>query len=112
MHSSESEKRVYEVTHCAFKTEYVIACDSEEARDAATAGWDTGDYTYGHPYNGRIAAEIGDLAELPGVGGITVQKLLEADSPLSLAPNADTPLRQRDETRLKNALEENLGSPL
>lgn len=104
--TEQSDRAVYRLTHMAFKSEFVIASSEEQAREATRGGYDSGEFTQGSPDYPEKVCEIGELAELDGVGGITVQRLLEADGPLSLGPRGELPLRQRDHTRLTNAVED------
>ncbi len=107
MTNGESDTAIYLVTHAAFKSEVVIASSEDEAKDNAAGGYDRGDYTYGHTSTLDKLGPVCDLKKLDGIGNGTVHQLLEADAPLGLGPGSDLPLRQRDETRLKNQVEEN-----
>lgn len=97
-------KKLYRVTHVAFCGEYVLASDPDEAKENAVGGFDSGDYVKGHAYKGEPEGPVGRLLELDYIGERTVQRLLDADGPVPLGPASDLPLRQRDETRLKNRL--------
>lgn len=105
--TDDTERHVYKVTHCAFKTEFVVASSSEEARENASGGWCTGDYAYGHPSSKPYQAFPAEkLGQIPLVGDKTVQRLLGADSPVPLGPASDTDaIRDADVTRLRNQLE-------
>lgn len=107
---SEDESRdrsVYQVTHCAFRSEFVVASSHEEATDAAAGGWDAGDYVYGNVEPGDEVCHVARLSEMPQIGETTVQRLLNADSPVPLGPSADPDTIQKgDVTRLRNRLED------
>lgn len=103
----DDDRAVYKVVHMAFKTEYVVADSSEEARSASTAGWDTGDYVYGDPSGQpNPVCPVEDLTQVPLIGDKTVERLLEAETAVSLGPLSDTDaLRDADVTRLRNQLD-------
>lgn len=109
--SAGSGRMVYEVTHCAFKTEYVVAESQEQAWEAANTGhngWGTGDYDEGEVSSTpHLIGDAEDLQELPQIGSVTVQRLLNSDSAIPLGPRSATrDISDSTATRLRNRLEE------
>ena len=98
-----SSQGVYRVDHLAIKTEYVVAESEDEALDSAAGGWSCGDFAYADADHPTRLCSVLDLAELDGVGGTTIQRLLDADGPVPLGP-ASTALGKRDVTRLRRRL--------
>lgn len=97
---------IYRVTHCAYKSEYVVASSGEEAREAAAGGFDHGEFVYGEiPAKGDSVAPVTELSNLQNVGETTVERLLDADSPVPFGPASETDaLPPRDITRVRNRL--------
>lgn len=104
---TDDERFVYKIVHMAFKEEYVVADSPEEAASAGKGGWDTGAYAYGDPSGQpNPVCSVEELTQVPLVGDKTVQRLLDAESAVSLGPLSDTDaLRDADVTRLRNQLE-------